>query len=266
MSQATLERVDWAKVGLWGPPAPRRTWGPRDVTYGVLWLIGANILLAVPVVAFMLLGDPEAITPDIATQPAVLTGGLLTLWLVFAGVPLAVSRRFGLRSLKDDFGWVAPTMSDWALGLKLGVVMRVADIAIGWVAGTVGWTTGDNSDWLFAPRALILTAFFVVGAAVIAPALEELFFRGFIMRALARTRRLTGRAQVIVPIVVSSLIFGTLHATALDVSGLYVVLVTATAGAVLAVVAVRRGNLGASITAHIVFNSTGVIGAWAMTN
>lgn len=265
MTAQTLDTLDWGKVGLWGPPAPRRAWGPRDVVYALVWLVAANVALAAPVVWFMANSSSLTNPADITTHPAVLTGGLLVLWAVFAGVPTLVSHRHGLGSWAADFGWRLPAKADWAFALKLGLVMRAADIGLGVLATELGWTTGDNSNWLFdGSRALALTVFFVLGAAVIAPALEELFFRGLVMRALGRAKRLTGAAKTWVPVVVSSLIFGTLHANALDLSGLYVVALTAGCGAVLAVVAVRRGDLGASVATHIVFNSTGVIGAWVM--
>lgn len=265
MTAQTLNTLDWGKVGLWGPPAPRRAWGPRDVIYAVLWLLIANVALAAPVVWWMANSSSLDNPADLTTHPAVLTGGLLVLWAVFLGVPALVTHRHGLRSLAADFGWQLPARADWSFALKLGLVMRAADIGLGLLATELGWTTGDNSNWLFdGSRALALTVFFVLGAAVIAPALEELFFRGLVMRALGRAKRLTGAARTWVPIVVSSLVFGTLHANALDLSGVYVVALTATCGAVLAVVAVRQGNLARAIATHIVFNTTGVIGAWVM--
>ena len=261
--------VDWRNVGLWGPRGTpvkrRRPWGPIDVVWGIVWLLGANVVLAVPVVIWMLTSDATTLSPDIATSSLVITAGLLTLWAVFAGFPLLVTRRHGSRSLAIDFGWRLPDRPDWLLGVKLGLVLRVADLSVGWLATKIGWTTGDNSSWLFEPRAWVITGFFVLGAAVIAPALEELFFRGLIMRALARAKRFTGRASTVFAVTVSSLIFGALHTTALDASGLYVMLATASAGAVLAVLATRRGNLGASIAAHVVFNTTGVIFAMVVS-
>jgi membrane protease YdiL (CAAX protease family) len=250
----------WSGVGLWGPPVPRRTWGARDVAAGVGWLLGANLVLAVGVVGWMLAAGPDAPLTGLATNPVVLVAGLVTLWAVFTAVPVRVSRRYGTGSLSGDFGWRVPGRGDWMPGVKVGLVLRAADLALGWVALELGWAAGDNSAWLVAPRAWALTALFLLGAAVIAPALEELFFRGFVLRALARSPRFTPRASTVLAIAVSSVVFGALHTTALNVSGLYVVVVTAAAGAVLAVLATRRGNLGACIAAHIVFNSTGVIG------
>lgn len=267
MTAQTTNRPNWEKVGLWGPPAPRRAWGPRDVVYAVLWLLAGNVALAAPVVWVMANSSSLTNPADITTDPAVLIGGLLVLWAVFAGVPTVVSRRHGSGSLATDFGWRLPARADWVFALKLGLVMRGADIALGLLAAQLGWTAGDNSDWLFDDtRALALTFFFILGATVIAPTLEELFFRGMVMRALGRAKRLTGKAATWVPVVGSSLIFGGLHANAMSLSALYVVALTTSAGAVLAVVAVRQGNLSRAIATHIVFNVTGVIGAWVMAS
>lgn len=260
----TLE-VDWAKVGLWGPPQARRGFGPRDVVYAVAWLAGANVALAAVVVWWMTGADPSTITIDMTTDPAVLAGGLIVLWVVFAGVPTLVSRRHGSGSWAADFGWRVPTAADWGLGLVVGLTMRGADLAVGALAGHLGWVAGDNSSWLFSPRAWLVTVLFVLGAAVVAPALEELFFRGLVLQAMARSTWFGSRWSTPVAVAVSSVLFGVLHTTAMDASGLYVVAVTTAAGLVLALLAVRRGNLGAAITAHIVFNTTGVVGAWMVT-
>lgn len=260
----TLE-VDWAKVGLWGPPPPRRRFGPRDVAYAVAWLVGVNIALAAAVLWWMSTEDPATISTDLTTHPAVLAGGLIALWVVFAGVPTLVTRRHGAGSLATDFGWRVPTAADWGLGAVVGLTMRAGDLALGALAGHLGWVTGDNSGWLFLPRPWLVTALFALGAAVVAPALEELFFRGLVLRAMSRATWSRPRWSTPVAIVVSSLLFGMLHTTAMNVSGLYVAGVTAAAGTVLALLAVRRKNLGAAITAHIVFNTTGVIGAWMVT-
>lgn len=262
---STPPELDWSKAGLWGPRKALRPWGPRDVWTAMGWMLGANVALAIPVVIWMSRADPLAVSPDVTTSTPVLAAGLLVLWAVFAGVPWWATMRHGARSLALDFGWQVPTRADWTLGLWLGVVMRVVDLGAGWVAGKLGWTTGDNSDWLFNPRAFVMTAFFVLAAAVVSPVLEELFFRGFVMGALNRAKHLSTRTRAWVAIVVSSLIFGALHTTALDASGLYVVAATATAGSVLAVLATRRGNLGASMTTHMVFNATGVLFAWLAT-
>lgn len=265
MTTQTTNRPDWGKVGMWGPPAPRRAFGPRDVVYAVLWLLAGNVALAAPIVWLMANSSSLTNPADITTDPAVLVGGLLVLWAVFAGVPTHVSRRHGAGTWAADFGWRLPARADWVFALKLGLVMRGADIGLGVVATELGWTTGDNSNWLFDDtRALALTIFFVLGATVIAPTLEEVFFRGLLMRALGRAKRLTGKAATWVPIVGSSLIFGGLHANAMSMSALYVVALTTSAGVVLAVVAHRQGNLSRAIATHIVFNVTGVIGAWVM--
>lgn len=66
----------------------------------------------------------------------------------------------------------------------------------GWAAGKLGLTAGDNSQLLFAPRAAIVTACFVLGAAVISPVLERLF-RGFRIGALNRSAHLAGRVRTV---------------------------------------------------------------------
>ena len=94
-----------------------------------------------------------------------------------------------------------------------------------------------------AGQLAVLVAVLAVGA----PLVEELFFRGLVLRALA------GRLPVPVAIVVTGLAFGLAHFEALQFAGLAVF------GMVLAALAWRSGRLAPSIAAHAAFNATAVI-------
>ena len=92
--------------------------------------------------------------------------------------------------------------------------------------------------------------------AVLTPIAEELFFRGLMLRAIGRRWDLT------VAVVVSSLVFGAFHFEAGSgiPHALFIVAVTASYGAVFAVLVVRaEGRLGPSIVAHSCVNTIGVV-------
>lgn len=258
--------VDWQRVGLWGPPGPaegngrdRRPWGPRYVAYGIGWLIAANVALAVPVLWQM---SSHQMSPEMAgTQAWILAAGLAVLWIVFAGVPWWASHRHGAGSLAVDFGFRMPSRHDWLAGAGLAAVMRLLEAGLDWAAQALGLQVGDNSSWLTGGWPVWISAGFALSAAVGAPVLEELFFRGLILRSVLRTE-LPLRVRAWGAVIVSAAIFGVLHTNAFNAGGAYVAASTALAGAVLAVVAIRRGNLGMSIATHVAFNTTGVALAW----
>jgi membrane protease YdiL (CAAX protease family) len=87
-----------------------------------------------------------------------------------------------------------------------------------------------------------------------APVVEELFFRGLVLRSLQR--RFPDTAAV--PL--SAVVFGLAHLQALSAAGLLVVVTSLTAlGVVLALLAVRSGRLGPAMWAHATFNAFTVV-------
>ena len=85
-------------------------------------------------------------------------------------------------------------------------------------------------------------------ACVLAPVVEELMFRGFLLNALLRYMPIALAA------VVSALLFGAAHASWSAFAPL------AGAGLVLAAIYYRTGALTASMIAHAGFNTIGVVG------
>ena len=83
-----------------------------------------------------------------------------------------------------------------------------------------------------------------IGIIVVAPIVEELFFRGLL---LDRMRRRWGTATAVVA---SSLFFGATHLQPLQFAGLTL------AGLVFAAAVVRTGRLGTAIAVHAGFNAT----------
>ncbi|HJV09715.1 MAG TPA: CPBP family intramembrane glutamic endopeptidase, partial [Acidimicrobiales bacterium] len=89
----------------------------------------------------------------------------------------------------------------------------------------------------------------VLSVAVGAPLVEELFFRGLLLRSLQR------RMGNVPAIALSAVAFGIAHGSALPVDAVVLVMISLTVfGAILATLAIRTGRLGPSIVAHAVFN------------
>nr|WP_256431122.1 CPBP family intramembrane glutamic endopeptidase [Plantibacter sp. CFBP 8804] len=118
-----------------------------------------------------------------------------------------------------------------------------------------------------AGSALIVASFVVavLAATVIAPVVEELFFRGLLLRSVRGS--LPGRAAWIA-VVISAALFASLHLVV--ASGPSEALVTGVGtflvGLGTGTAAVLTGRLGPAIVTHIVFNaSVLVLGVTAVT-
>lgn len=83
-----------------------------------------------------------------------------------------------------------------------------------------------------------------IAVVVIAPVVEELFFRGLLLGAMQR------RWGVAAAVTGSAIVFGATHFQPLQFPGL------ALAGAVFAAAAVRTGRLGTAVAVHAAFNAT----------
>lgn len=240
-----------------------------------MWIVIAQIIVS-GVALSATITDPTGDLENLTTSTPLLVAGLLSLWSVFLGYPWIASRLRGTGSLARDFGFVVPVGKALLAGVGLGLGLRALSIGATVAAERLGMTTGENSSWLTQERAVLATVFLLSATAVLGPVLEELFFRGLLMKSILGwtssplLRRLQGapmgptamrrwsRAAPTVAVVVSSVVFGLMHLTGADAGGLFVVATTATVGAVFAVVSLRTGTLAVAIAGHVAFNSSGV--------
>ncbi len=102
----------------------------------------------------------------------------------------------------------------------------------------------------FGPGLIVLAVLVCVGS----PVVEELFFRGLLLRSLlGGSRHIGPRLGPWISIVFTALVFALVHFEALQFLGL------AGFGAVLGYLAWRTGRLGPSIVAHMTFNTVTII-------
>ena len=132
------------------------------------------------------------------------------LWVLWAGLPIV----FGLSWCADKLGWEEPQK----------LVAILAERRPGW-------------------------QIVVVFAVIVAPVLEELFFRGFLYVAL---RHWWGRGAAMI---VTSALFGLAH---FEEGALGVIVPLAVLGLVFAHIMERTGSIVTCIVAHVVFNSLAV--------
>lgn len=147
------------------------------------------------------------------------------------------------------------------LAARLGLRFRWVDAPIGAVVGVatqllvvpalyLPFRSLIDDDDLSGPARDLLDGAGGIGLAVIgvsvvvvAPVVEELFFRGLLLRSMQ------DRWGTVAAVVGSSVVFGATHFQPLQFPAL------ATAGAVFAVSAVRTGRLGTAIAVHAAFNA-----------
>ena len=238
-------------------PRPIIGWGVGDIFWGILLYIVGGVAVSVALLATGVIDIDNASDGSIGELSVwAIALSLLGGWIGFVGWPIVATYRKGQRSLAKDFGleirWI-----DLAWGLLGGVVAIVVS-----VIGGVVWrvVTGDdapgNGDFLPQNPGVATGLLLWVLIAVLTPIAEELFFRGLMLRAIGRRWNLT------IAVVVSSLVFGAFHFEAGSgiPHALFIVAVTASYGAVFAVLVVRaEGRLGPSIVAHSCVNTIGVL-------
>ena len=98
-----------------------------------------------------------------------------------------------------------------------------------------------------------------IATVLLAPAMEELFFRGLLLKALVRLftpLRAAGGARaagVVLAVIADGLLFGLAHGEWVQLAGL------AAFGMILAAVSYRTGRLGMNMVAHASFNLVAII-------
>ena len=227
-----------------GGPATRPAriaWGLPDAA--LCWLagfIGAG-LAGIPLYAAHGTGDIDTRLVFGVILPA------QQLTIVLAVV--FVSRLKGQRSLAADFGFRIRLLDAKALvvGACLEVFLTLAIVPI--LHLNPGVRNQELLRDLDQHRDAGTVILFVIGAVIFAPLVEELLFRGVLLRGLLR------KFPPATAVLVSAVIFALVHYIG-DPNTLPFLPALAGLGAVLALVALRTGDLSMSIFIHAGFNLT----------
>lgn len=222
-------------------PTPR--WGLGDVILGLVTGIALSSVLA---------GVWLGLSGDDTLSIGGKAFSQMGLWIGLVGAPVLAARRKGSGHVSTDFGWGFRPV-DLALGaaaalLAIFVIVPAVGVVLRPLLGhpDVSKPVNDLVDEAKGPAIVGLALIAAVGA----PLVEELFFRGLLLRSIEK-RLGTGWA-----IAGSSVFFGLAHPNDIPWKGQLVVMAALAALAVvLATLAVRTGRLGASIVAHAVFNA-----------
>ena len=232
----------------------------------IFGLIALIIEGAVGVLAFSMVLAREGIPPEQLSDPQIVQQFIMNnpviMMLSYVGlvpsltISIWLAGRFLDRRPFADFGfhlnrdwWI-----DFGFGLLLGAVLIgvifVVELAAGWVTVTGTFVT-RNPEASFLPTILVpLVTFLAVGFY------EELFSRGYQLQNMAEGltwRLITPRAAIIIATLLSSAVFGALHAGNPNAT-LFSTLNIVFAGVLLAMGYLLTGELAMPIALHITWN------------
>jgi hypothetical protein len=184
---------------------------------------------------------------------AVTVAGLVGLWAGLAGAAVWWSRSAASGSLSTDLGYRIGAWWDVPLGAGVGLACQYGLVPLLYLPferadPTLSHRLGQPTQKAVgAAHTSVTAAVLLMFLAVGAPLVEELFFRGLLLRSLAAW------FNPAVAVVVSGLLFGLAHFERLQFAGLAVF------GMVLGFLAWRLRRLGPSIAAHMTFNAVAVV-------
>jgi len=186
---------------------------------------------------------------------AVTVADLIGLWIGLVGAAVLWSRRYGSGRLGADYGYRIGAWWDVVLGAAVGAACQWGLVPLLYLpferadhklAHQLGQQTQKEVGAAHTSLSVVVVLLFL---AIAAPLVEELFFRGLLLRSLA------GWLHPGAAVLVSGLLFGLAHFEKLQFAGL------ALFGVVLGVMAWGFGRLGPSIAAHMTFNTIAVVGS-----
>ncbi|MGH3371402.1 MAG: lysostaphin resistance A-like protein [Nocardioidaceae bacterium] len=211
---------------------------------------------AIPGFAVLMLGAfGGGDSGDTELSPVALMVGEVFLAIFLAGIPLWALHRKG-RGAPTEIGLRA-RLGDVPRYLALGVAVQAIAVPLLYLpllqfSDYTNDDVSDRAEELTDAAAGFGIVWLVLAVVVIAPVIEEVFFRGLVLRALER-RFGTGWA-----LTGSTVLFTVTHFQVIEAPAL--ALVGATAGWL----AIRHGRLGPSIFLHAGFNGWTVVALLAL--
>ncbi len=237
-----------------GAPATRQAAWTWLLFAGLGFLAGqilAVVAISVAAAASGNLHDLTAITKLSEPPTWYIVSTLLGLWAGFFGAGWLASWTQGTHSLVRDLGLRFRWMDLLGIPIGVGGQFLVALIYV-----PIASHVHDFNQRFSAPSNrlvggshgagyVVIAIFTVVGA----PFFEELFFRGVLLRSLARLfGNFLGWVGPALAMIVTGVLFGLAHAESLQLLGLAVF------GVILSFVSYRTGRLGMNMVAHASFN------------
>jgi hypothetical protein len=242
---------------------------PQEKRQGWIWLVYAVVGFVVGqlgavvfgLIAGVIAGKSASQLQAIASAPVppewYVVSTLLGIWIGFVGAPWLASRTQGTRNFVRDLGLRFRVID--LVGIAIGIGGQIV-VAIMYAPfqheihdfnGPSQKLTGASHGGGFVVIAL--------ATVILAPFMEELFFRGLLLKALVRLLtplRAAGGARaagVVAAVIIDGLLFGLAHGEWIQLAGLAVF------GMALAAVSYRTGRLGMNMVAHATFNLVAIV-------
>jgi membrane protease YdiL (CAAX protease family) len=219
-------------------------WGLGDVIW--VWFAGLFVGAVAGTIAAGLRGRGTGLDPDgldLAIGLFAQNGAILV------GLAI-VSRTKGLATLGKDFGLVVRPR-DWpwlVVGVFLQLVAFGMVLLLEQISSNLPEQQAANTVQHSQGPEIVLV---VLGVAFLAPVVEELLFRGLLLRSLLR------RLGPVASVVISSVVFAVVHL--LDPSTASLMAPLLLLGVISGIRAVRSGDLSQSILLHVGFNLVSAI-------
>jgi hypothetical protein len=245
----------------WVPPTtPRQGWYWLifAVAGFVVGQLGATIFAFISgAVAGKTAAQMQAIATSTVPPEWYVVSTLVGLWIGFLGAPWLASRTQGTGHFARDLGLRFRWLDLFGILIGIGGQLLI----------TLLYAPFQHDIHNFNAPSQRLTGashgagFVVIAIATVllAPAAEELFFRGLLLKSLVRLftpLHAAGRARaaaVVLAVIADGLLFGAAHGEWVQFAGL------AGFGIVLAAVSYRTGRLGMNMVAHASFNLIAII-------
>lgn len=191
---------------------------------------------------------------SVVLNAPVLATDEIGLWVVFFVALWFASRRYGTGSIRSDYRLRVRPWPDLPIGLTIGAICQILVIPALYFPFEIGNPNFAKS--LSQPAQTLVGAgrsggeilvFFVI--VVGAPVMEELFFRGLVLRSLEQSfPKMRSWLRSLTIASISGAFFALAHFEPLQFLGLWVV------GIVLSLETLKLTRLGMSIFTHMGFN------------
>lgn len=237
-----LEPVSTVPVDIPLQPAREPFWGYKDLLL-VMGLLTASTSVILVIVG-LIVGFNQRLRDD--PTPLAVPVQFLLYGLVYLCFWLVLGLRYKQPVMKA-LGWRRSSFNLIAAGAG-GVVLAIAISAFASLLHTPK-VPSPVDKLVNTPLSFVLVALL---AMIAAPLFEELFFRGFLQPLFSRT------FGIIAGILITSVLFGSLHAPEYSWAWQYVAAISA-AGAVFGWVRARANSIIPSTVMHGCFNAVSVI-------
>jgi membrane protease YdiL (CAAX protease family) len=177
--------------------------------------------------------------------------GLPGLWVGLFGVPWLASRRWGTGSLRHDYGLEVQLPVDLVVGALAGLAAQllVGFIIVVFRTISPGLKIDETSVEVAKRTTGAGFVILVILVAILAPIVEELFFRGLVQGSLQRS------LGPFWAVAITGVLFGLVHFGGSGWGAVALVASLAAFGWAVGWLTVRYRRLGPAIVAHMMFNA-----------